>query len=142
MDQMSSIMVTQNKTSLALHWSPPFLWPGHVIVYYNIFIINKTDGSTMHHGINATFDIMMSLPINIGDQQRQSCTELLFVITAIDNNFSFLHQSFNVTERIQSSENCKMGPQTGCSGAPKQVTVYVYCILCIFLVNAFFNLLS
>ena len=68
-------------------WSPPFLWPGQHIDHFQVRVRNLTDGSAMLDRVNATYkDNLVSYIKHITRQQVQMCTELLFLITAIDTN--------------------------------------------------------
>ena len=86
-------------------WSPPFLWPGQHIKYFDIAVKNLTDGSIELDRVNTAFsDTIVSYTKRLSQQQVQMCTELLLGITAIDSNNRSLH-TINVIGRYPSSES-------------------------------------
>ena len=69
-----------------MKWSPPFLWPGHSIQYYNISIINDRR-ITYSHSINAIFsDTVVSFTNVAEDANIESCNTLEFVISAVNSD--------------------------------------------------------
>ena len=76
-----------NATCILLKWSPPFLWPGYSIDYYNISIMNN--GSTYSHTRNATFnDALVSFMIYAEDNDMhvQSCHVLEILLSAVSSD--------------------------------------------------------
>ena len=75
-----------NATSILLKWSPPFLWPGYSIDYYNISITNN--GSiTYSHALNATFkDVLVSFLTFAEDSDIQSCHVLKILLSAVSSD--------------------------------------------------------
>ena len=75
-----------NATSAILKWSPPFLWPGHSIQYYNISIINDRR-ITYSYLLNATFsDVTVSFTTFAEDSTIESCDTLEFFISAVSSD--------------------------------------------------------
>ena len=96
-----------NASHINLTWSPPFLWPGHAIQYFNISITNKSDGSVTYHETNSNFgDRVVSFTKDIQEESLM-CTEMTVNISAISNySYSTLQQPlqmFNVTHRVLPS---------------------------------------
>ena len=81
-----SVEIT-NPNSLIIKWSPPFLWPGHRIKYFNITVINMSDGSVIaYYRVNTTFsDQVVTLSLSTDDIDGLNCTEFEFRISAISN---------------------------------------------------------
>ena len=74
-------MVNVNESFLQFQWSPPFLWPGEAIQYYDVFVINE-ERESEYHRVNTTFsDAVVSLTVM--SQRDQMCSELEFSISAI-----------------------------------------------------------
>ena len=66
-------------------WSPPFLWPGRAIQYFNVSITNKSDGSVTYHETNNNFgDRVVSFTKDIQEESLM-CTEMTVNISAISN---------------------------------------------------------
>ena len=78
---ISNPFITILPTSIILEWSPPYLWTGHHIQYYNISITNATDGKVTYDRINATFS--NSVVTHNISHQDQKCTEFVFGISAV-----------------------------------------------------------
>ena len=99
------IAIDYSTSSFALDWSPSFIWHGYHITYFHIAIKNKTNSSEVDHDrVNTTFsDVIVSYTYRISHLQADMCTELIFIVTAFDNNERSL-QPFNVTGRYPSSE--------------------------------------
>ena len=71
----------RNATSILLKWSPPFLWPGYSIDYYNISVMNNS------HLINATFnDTLVSFMIFAEESSIESCHVLEICLSAVSND--------------------------------------------------------
>ena len=92
---------------LNLTWSPPFLWPGNAIQYFNVSITNKSDGSVTYHQINSSFsDRVVSFTKDIQEESLM-CFEITVNISAISAySYSTLQsplQMFSVTRRVLPS---------------------------------------
>ena len=91
-------------SSLTLTWSPPFLWPGRALRYFNVSITNKSDDSVTYHRINSTFDARVVSFSRKIQKEPLMCTEIAITISAISNysHDTLLQplQLFNVTDRI------------------------------------------
>ena len=76
------LLEAKSATRLVVKWSPPFLWPGHSIEYYNISVTNPSNVNTTYHRVNTTYsDALVSFPFS--SQVNQNCMEFLFVISAV-----------------------------------------------------------
>ena len=97
---LSNPSLTNNATHFTLMWSPPFLWPGHRIQYYNISITNKTDGSMKHHRVDTSFcDSLVAFSIrSLNTPSMLSCMEIVFSISAFDGSSSEQIQIFNISD--------------------------------------------
>ena len=96
-----------NMSHLNVTWSPPFLWPGHAIQYFNVSITNKSDGSATYHQINSSFnDRVVSFTKEIHEGSLM-CSEITVNISAISAySYSTLQpplQMFSVTHRVSPS---------------------------------------
>ena len=73
-----------NSTIFLLEWSPPFLWPGYHIEYFNVIVTNQKNDRVVHHTtVNASFDdIIVSLIIELDaySHDLSTCTEFLFTV--------------------------------------------------------------
>lgn len=77
-------LTLQESTSLLLEWSPPFLWPGQQIDYFNVSLANRSDDNVTHHRVDATFsDEVVSLTFDFGNQGASLCSELILEISAV-----------------------------------------------------------
>ena len=88
----------RNTTHLTLLWSPPFLWPGNRIQYYNITFTNRSTGSISYSRMNSTYNdqiVTFAREIQI---QICSSTELKICISAISS--VELLESFCVADRL------------------------------------------
>ena len=100
--------ISKNDTHLILLWSPPFLWPGQRIQYYNITLIIDDDGSIAHHMVvnttltNPLIEILFpprlsSLQFNA--QNTPSC--ITFAISPVsDGSASQLVQTINISDWV------------------------------------------
>lgn len=103
---------TASTMSFLLKWSPPYLWPGHSIDYYQI-TVSKTDGSgnilrnARNFVVNATFSdtiitFILDANLTVGaDLEWPFSSVYVFGISAvsidyIDNDKSELDQFFIV----------------------------------------------
>ena len=91
-----------NASHFTLMWSPPFLWPGHRIQYYNISVtkFNKTDGSMKHHRVDTSFsDSLVAFSVHsLNTLSMLSCIGIVFSISAIDGSSSEQMQTFNISD--------------------------------------------
>ena len=91
--KQNPLLVVQPRL-LLLKWSPPYLWPGHRIKYYNVSTTSLNDGAIMYDIVNGTFsDHVITLEKPQPDQQ---CIEYRFEISAINNENELL-QSFTAS---------------------------------------------
>lgn len=76
-----------NSSSILLKWSPPFLWLGQAIEYYDVFITNKM-GESMHSQVNATFsEAVISFTASAASSQRiLTCEMLQFCISPVSRD--------------------------------------------------------
>ena len=67
-----------------LQWSPPYLWPGQAIQYYNVFVTNEKKESA-YYRVTTTFrDEVVFLEVTTTDEYiSPMCSELQFFISAI-----------------------------------------------------------
>ena len=80
-----------NATSILLKWSPPFLWPGHSIDYYNISVMNNSYLLT-----NATFnDALVPFMIFAEESSIEACHVLEICLSAISSEAQCL-TTFNI----------------------------------------------
>lgn len=72
-----------NATSILLKWSPPFLWKGISIDYFNIFV-TKESGLTEVHRVDTNFsDTVVNFNITADRFQGvQACSDIRFTISA------------------------------------------------------------
>ena len=96
-----------NRSYINLTWSPPFLWPGHAIEYFNVSITNESDGSVTYHRINNTFNDSV---VSYGKEMQEEplmCTDITLNISAISAyNYSTLqqpNQMYSVSAKILPS---------------------------------------
>lgn len=98
-----SIYLDNLTPSFVVKWSPPFLWQGQHINYFQVRVHNLTDGSIMVDRVNTTFkDVLVIYVKHLTQHQVQMCTELLFCITAIDDSDRIL-KTINITGKSTSS---------------------------------------
>jgi hypothetical protein len=89
-------VLEKNTTHVTVHWSPPFLWPGQPIEYYNVSLMLESDGSVYSQRVNSTFsDPLVSYTEQMSGESL-FCTSFTFYITAVNSSGSSL-QTFNVT---------------------------------------------
>ena len=83
--------IEDQSSAIILKWSPPYLWPGHRVAYYNITTKNLRDSTMMLDWINATYnDNLVSI------SKQKECGEIAFEISAISNDNETL-QTFTAT---------------------------------------------
>ena len=76
--------IRRNVTHITLLWSPPFLWPGKIISYYNVSFTDKTRGISIYYRVNYSSNEIV--PFSRRIHQSESliiCTEIVFSISAI-----------------------------------------------------------
>lgn len=87
----SNPYIEDQLSAIILKWSPPYLWPGHRIAYYNITTRNLRDSTRMFDWINATYsDVLVSIT------KQKECGEHVFEISALSNDNETL-QRFTTT---------------------------------------------
>ena len=110
------VVLVQSPTTLSLKWSPPFLWPGYHIDYFNVSTIpmNKINRITHYDVINTSFDdtiLTLSKTITNSDRQRHKCNQLLFEIRSYNNYLGLLPRAFSITGNFPSGkvvdDSCK-----------------------------------
>ena len=78
-------------------FSPPFLWPGQRITYYTLLVRDTGNDVVLEDRINATFgDTVVTFTHVLDHSQRQSCSKLVFVVSALSESDE-LFKPFNVT---------------------------------------------
>lgn len=100
----------RNATHLSLILSPPFLWPGHRIDFYNISVTQGTNGNTDYYNMNSTYDAKMvtfTLDISEPHQSMISCSNITFNIVAF-KKFSSLPAILQVSEWTWTFPSCKL----------------------------------
>lgn len=97
----SNPSIEKNSTHLSLFWSPPFLWPGQRIDYYNISFINKSDSSIAYYTVNSTFRDRVVKFTRMIHENDIMCkrTEIEFFISAF-NVSGYPLPSFNISDWI------------------------------------------
>ena len=79
-----------NATSILLKWSPPFLWPGYSIEFYNISVMNS-GLITNNFLLNATFDdALVPFTIFAEDSNIESCHVLEILLSAVTSDAQHL----------------------------------------------------
>ena len=96
----SNPLLSNNSTHVILTWSPPFLWPGQAIQYYNVSITNTSDGITTYHKINSMFNDVTVTYTRQMPSEIFICTEIIFGVSAVNQSGYALHNF------ITSSESC------------------------------------
>ena len=95
---------TSHNNIITLTWSPPFLWPGRAIRYFNVSFTNKGDDSVTYHRINNSFGNRVFSVMETIPEEPLMCTEIIVNISAISNySFSTVKQTlqiFSVTDNI------------------------------------------
>lgn len=78
--------------TILLVWSPPFLWHGSSIEYFNISVTNSIGNSTIYYRVNTSFsDAVVSFEVVANESQKiQICEELKFVISAVSSDLTTL----------------------------------------------------
>ena len=91
-------------------WSPPFLWPGQRIDYYNISVTNGNDGNTEYYRLNSSYSAkIVTFTLNADESHPStfSCNYITFSIVAFEKLSSllpYLHES----ELIWTLPSCKL----------------------------------
>ena len=92
----NNLMLLKNNGYVEVQWSPPFLWPGRAIEYYNVSLVLESDGSVYSERINSTFsDPLVSYTQPVSSESL-SCASFTFYITAINSSGSAF-QTFSIT---------------------------------------------
>lgn len=103
----------RNTTRLTLMWSPPFLWPGHRIEYYNVSFISSERLERAYHRIqdNSSYENkIVSFTVDTGKahQNELSCTNIMFIISAFEKLHAYPSlQTFNVSDWMWTLPQCK-----------------------------------
>ena len=96
---LTTYNTSDNLTSFLLEWSPPYLWPGKHIEYFNISVMNMSDCSITYHRVNASFDEnVVSLALEFG-YPTIVCTEFVFEINAVSGSEHL--PSYRVTDKYE-----------------------------------------
>ena len=95
-----------NASTVLFKWSPPYLWLGHSIEYYEISI-----GGTTVQWMNATFKDTLVSYLKTADDPNdiQSCNELIFSVSAVSDidRYHIKLRSFNaVGGYLPSKRQC------------------------------------
>ena len=91
-------IMNPNASSILFQWSPPFLWLGQAINYYDIFITNNA-GETLYYRVNTTFsDAVVSFTATVANYPDPilSCNDLHFSLSAVGSDQAKL-PSFSAT---------------------------------------------
>ena len=97
-------LTVQDSRTVLLKWSPPFLWPGQRIDFFNVSLVNRSDGSVTCYRVNTTFnDPVVSLTVDFADRGNSTCTELRFDIVAVSGSGN-LPSIFGASLQYQPSE--------------------------------------
>ena len=94
--------LVNNATHLILLWSPPFIWPGHRIAYYNISVTERNEGSISHYRVNSSVDHSnptVSFANKLYRTETLMCTELYFCISPITTS------NYTLVEVCNSSDS-------------------------------------
>ena len=82
-----------NATFILLKWSPPFLWSGSTIAYYNISVTNM-NGESDFYRVNTTFnDAVVSFSL-VANQSQTICDQLTFMISPITKDNDTILKTF------------------------------------------------
>ena len=90
--------LVKNATHVSLLWSPPFLWPGHRIKYYNVSLTYNSDERETSYFVNETYSTKVATLTWEIRSLTCTSTQVIFSITAINLNLSL--QEFNITEQL------------------------------------------
>ena len=104
--------LVRNTTHVTLLWSPPFLWPGHRINYFNVSytMINLGSRKNAYHRINGSQGRkIMSFTLDVvkPSQSELYCIYITFNISAFENLSESL-QTVNVSDWMWTSPLCKL----------------------------------
>ena len=94
-----------NATFILLRWSPPFLWSGSTIAYYNMSVTNM-NGDSDFYRVNTSFDdaiVSFSLVAN-QSQTIEFCDQLTFMISPITKDNDMTLKSFVIIGGFIPSE--------------------------------------
>ena len=100
---LSNPTISKNATHVTLMWSPPFLWPGHRIQYYNISMTNKSNGSifTAHYTVDISITnpiVTVSFPMSWNRNILYCMGITCSISPIIDGSSLELEQTFSVTD--------------------------------------------
>ena len=75
-----------NATTLQVSWDPPFTFPGHEILHYNITVVIKTTGETIidRQRVLGAEERVVSVSSPDGEIARK-CNEITFTVTATND---------------------------------------------------------
>lgn len=92
--------------TILLMWSPPFLWRGSSIEYFNISVTNS-HGHQIYYHVNASFsDAVVFFEVVANESQNmQTCDELRFAISAISTDLTTLESYVITGGYIPSNHN-------------------------------------
>ena len=76
-------MSVLNATTLQVSWDPPFTFPGHEILHYDITVENKTTGEAIIDSQRILVAEERALYVN--GEMAQKCNELAFTVTATND---------------------------------------------------------
>ena len=87
-------------------WSPPYLWRGHYIDYFNITITDLNDGSIMYKRVNVSENLNNRHIESYIHTIHGTCSELLFEIRAVNSYNGLLDGTHNVSGRFPGGYLC------------------------------------
>ena len=93
--------LVNNATHVVLLWSPPFIWPGYRIAYYNVSVTTRNKGSTAYYRVNSNVDYsnpIVSFANEIYRTETLMCTELYFCIAPTTTSNHSLVQVCNSSD--------------------------------------------
>ena len=94
-------LIVENATTLLVQWSPPFLWPGYHIDYFNVSVKQRsTNNVLMFDVLNATFDELIVSYYhvrNTSEQDASECNELLFEVSSHASSNSSHPQTYSIS---------------------------------------------
>lgn len=101
--------VSENSTHHTLSWSPPFLWPGHRIGFYNVVLVALKDGridSTNIYRVNSSYtSAIVTITVDICRNLKGNADGFAFVISPITTTPLAL-PSFNISTTSKEMSKC------------------------------------
>ena len=123
MSQSPYIINDSTHDQLSLLWSPPFLWPGERIDYFNVSFMNKSDGSIEYYKVDSVFsDQVVNLTVVINPNETCTTAEIKFCISPVSVSGQLLRER-NVTGWI--TPLCTFNLIQGCILGLDSYTLYL-----------------